>query len=130
MAYKGPERRVHTVFFTRNSEYHTRAGACVAVRNRRSGVWISKHEAVGMRLAGPQGAGPYQGFPLRFVDGKTKEVRTSPVMDISRPGRCIVDAYQLVHGVFQQGPSFELDDSDLVPEVDAATSDRLASSSP
>lgn len=132
MTYDGPERRVHTLFFTRNSEYHTRDGECVAVRDRRSGVWIAGHEAVGMRLWIPEGRRNFLGFPLRFVNGQTKEVRTSQVVDISRPGRGIVDVYRLVHGVFSQELLSELDDSDfeLLPDVESTTSDRPASSSP
>ena len=35
--YRGPERRRHRVFVTRNTEYHFRDGFCIAVRDRRTG---------------------------------------------------------------------------------------------
>ena len=30
MSYEGPERRIHRVFVTRNTEYHVRQDRCVA----------------------------------------------------------------------------------------------------
>ena len=41
----------YRVFLTRNSEYHIQAGACIGVRDRRSGAWIADHVALGQRLA-------------------------------------------------------------------------------
>jgi hypothetical protein len=98
MEYAGRDRRVHTCFVTRNREYHTRAGTCVAVRDRASTAWIAGHRAVGLGLAAHDAAAPYVGHPLEFFDGRTRVV-TSAVMDIARPGRTVVEAYSLVAGL-------------------------------
>lgn len=98
MPYCGANRRVHTCFVTRNREYHTRAGVCVAVRDRETTAWIAGHRALGMRLmAAIPGVG-FLGHPLEFVAG-TAHVRTSAVTDILRPGRNAVDVYGFVRGV-------------------------------
>lgn len=98
MAYAGANRRVHTCFVTQNREYHVRAGVCVAVRDRVSCAWMSRHRALGMRLiAAVPGIG-FLGHPLEFVAG-TAHVRTSAVTDILRPGRNEVDVYQFVRGL-------------------------------
>ena len=47
-AYDGPERRIHKVYVTRNTEYHVRAGLCVAVRPRK-GEWVTDHHALSMK---------------------------------------------------------------------------------
>jgi hypothetical protein len=98
MPYAGPDRRVHTCFVTRNREYHTRAGTCVAVRDRLSTAWIAGHQAVGLDLADHRDADPYVGHALEFLGGHTRVV-TSSVEDISRPGRVVVEAYSLVAGL-------------------------------
>jgi hypothetical protein len=98
MDYAGTERRVHTCFVTRHREYHTRAGTCVAVRDRLSTAWIAGHTAVGLDLAVRQDAVPYVGRPLEFRGGRTRVV-TSAVEDIARPGRTVVEAYSLVAGL-------------------------------
>src|SRR5436190_16014015 len=49
--YAGPERRRHRVFVTRNSEYHTRDGVCVAVRDLRTGRFIEHHMAIGKQVS-------------------------------------------------------------------------------
>lgn len=95
MAYSGRDRRMHTIYFTRHTEYHTRANICLAVRDRRSGVWIPDHEAVGMRLLPPPPNTVREGKPLRFVS-KSSQVETSIVQEIHRPGRTTVDTYSLV----------------------------------
>ena len=43
MGYQGPDRRIHRVFVTRNTEYHVRAGVCVAVRDLRGGLMDGGH---------------------------------------------------------------------------------------
>jgi hypothetical protein len=48
--YKGPDRRRHRVFVTRNSEYHCRDGICVAVRNVTTGSFEPEHHALGKRV--------------------------------------------------------------------------------
>ncbi len=95
MLYHGKDRRVHTCYITRNREYHTRSGVCVAVRDRCSSAWMSGHKAVGLTLADMHSGSIIQGFPLDFASMATR-VRTSPVVDILRPGRNVVETYLLV----------------------------------
>ena len=101
MLYDGPDRRVHTCFVTRNREYHTRSGVCVAVRDRYSSAWMAGHRAVGLDMVSVPLGTIYVGYPLEFTSSKTR-VRTSAVIDILRPGRNQVDTYRLVNG-FQPG---------------------------
>lgn len=99
MRHKGKDRRVHTCFITNNREYHVRAGECMAVRDRRTGVWIAGHAAVGMRLREQAAGSPFLGRRLEFFCiEKEQIIRTSPVIDINRPGRTEVQSYRLVHG--------------------------------
>lgn len=95
MSYEGPDRRVHHVFLTRNREYHVRKGICVAVRDRKTGAWISKHEAIGMELEVNLPAKLFVGGPLLFLS-KFSMVRTTRVTDFFRPERQIVDMYDLL----------------------------------
>lgn len=97
MTYNGTERRVHTCFITRNREYHTRAGVCVAVRDRNSSVWMSDHRAMGLMMEISHEDETIQGRPLEFASEMTR-VRTSAVMDILRPNRNVVEVYNLVAG--------------------------------
>ena len=97
MAYRGPERRVHTCFITQNREYHTRRGVCVAVRDRATAAWMAGHRAVGLALTVPERSAPFLGRPLELA-GAGARVLTSRVVDICRPGRTVVDAYALVAG--------------------------------
>ncbi|MCS6857801.1 MAG: hypothetical protein NZM37_08830 [Sandaracinaceae bacterium] len=97
------ERRIHRVFITRNTEYHTRRGVCIAVRDRRSGQWIWGHMAFGHTIQGAlrnlpeggirlHGGMPEVGESIVFwVDGR--DLVTSPVMAIERPPREIVAIY-------------------------------------
>lgn len=41
--------QVH-VFATQNTEYHLRGALCVAMRDRRSGEWITEHDALGAEV--------------------------------------------------------------------------------
>ncbi|MBN2530779.1 MAG: hypothetical protein JXR76_30610 [Deltaproteobacteria bacterium] len=97
--YEGEERRKHTCFVTHNREYHVCAGVCMAVRDRKSSVWIAGHKAVGLRLrAIPPGSG-YLGRTLEFYSHeKQMLVRTSAVVDIMRPNKNQVAFYGFVHG--------------------------------
>ena len=98
MPYRGPDRREHTCFVTREAEYHTRRGVCVAVRDRASTVWMARHRAVGLSLDQlPEGA-KYVGTPLTFRSD-TAQIQTSEVVDINRPNRNVVDAIQMVRGL-------------------------------
>ncbi len=101
MAYDGPERRIHRVFVTRNTEYHVRSNVCVAVRDRRSGDWYRTHEAINRQVSGavsiePRGVvaaaprTPNVGDALCF---ENSFLVTSPVESIERPERAVVALY-------------------------------------
>ena len=98
--YSGPDRRIHRVFVTRNTEYHVRRDVCVAVKQRQQGTWIDEHGAVSMRLEGhvkqgtllPIPGPPGLGFRMYFADGDS-DVLTSPVIAIVRPLKKVVDEY-------------------------------------
>ena len=98
-AYDGPERRIHKVYVTRNTEYHVRAGLCIAVRPRK-GEWVTDHHALSMKLAAHMKVGtllplldtPKIGHRLYFSRGKD-DVLTSPVVAIVRPAKEIVAGY-------------------------------------
>ncbi len=83
--YEGPERRRHTVYVTRNTEYHLRDGVCVGVRNRRNQHWLLRHEALNQKLAGG----------VRFhPDGIAVPVAEKPqigeALHFARSGKCLV----------------------------------------
>lgn len=101
--YRGPERRVHRVYVTRNTEYHFRGERCVAVRDRRTGAWLKSHLAVQRRLAGgvrfygngtaiPSGEEPKVGEALYF-DDDGRELITSLLSSIERPSKALVAQY-------------------------------------
>jgi hypothetical protein len=111
--YRGPERRRHRVFVTRNTEYHFRDGFCIAVRDRRTGDFLEGHLALRRRVNGglrffpnggisPNGGDPQPGESLYFAgDGKegegelprARELVTSPLESVERPSRDLVAAY-------------------------------------
>lgn len=88
------ERRRHRRFITRNTEYHLRDEACVAVRCRNTGAWISDHPALGTLLAGGLKQTPFgyargeaeEGTCLWFDAGGV-DVVTSRVEAENRPER-------------------------------------------
>jgi hypothetical protein len=101
--YGGVERRRHTMFVTRNSEYHFRDGLCVAVRDRASGEWLPGHVALNRQLSGslkfyPNGAirpnlgRPRVGESLFFATGG-RDLVTSPLLEIDRPQKVLVEGY-------------------------------------
>jgi hypothetical protein len=107
--YRGPERRRHRVFVTRNSEYHCRDNICVAVRSLRSGEFHEDHPAIGRRMVGGigvsadgilesfsrKGESPSPGESLFFSDDSVRyPLRTSPLCAIQRPSRAIVERYR------------------------------------
>ena len=94
VVHPGPNRRVHTVFMTENTEYHVCADLCVVVRHRKTGVWSAMHNAVGMMLATPINGQPIVGRHLMFRS-ENAFVRTAKIVDIARPGRSTVASYQL-----------------------------------
>ena len=95
MVHFGPNRRVHTVFMTETMEYHVCADLCVAVRDRKSGVWSAIHSVVGMMLTTPMNGQPIVGGCLTFC-ADNAFVRTAKIVDIIRPNRSTVATYPLV----------------------------------
>jgi hypothetical protein len=108
-AYRGPERRRHRVFLTRNTEYHCRDDVCVAVRDRATGAFVQHHTALGRRLSGAiqfskdgrivsfvtRGEQPFINQSLLFSNGSIEtELRTSPLRGISRPPRELIQRYR------------------------------------
>lgn len=109
--YRGPERRHHRMFVTRNSEYHCRDGVCVAVRDRHTGEFFPSHSAIGRRMsAGLRFGGnggvasvsapdaPRVGDQLCFSSDDTTammatDVITSPLRAIERPPKDVVRMY-------------------------------------
>jgi len=102
-SYHGVERRRHKMFVTRNTEYHFRDGLCVAVRDRKTGRWLEAHLALRRPVSGslkfyPNGAirptigQPRLGEALFFATGG-RDLVTSPLMDIARPPKKVVESY-------------------------------------
>ena len=102
-SYKGAERRRHQVFVTRNTEYHFRDRLCVAVRDRRSGAWLTDHVALqrpmsGSLLLSPNGAirptlgQPRLGEALFFATGG-RDIVTSSLLEVGRPDKTVVASY-------------------------------------
>jgi hypothetical protein len=103
MEYSGPERRIHRVFVTQNTEYHVRQDTCVGVRNRRSGEWDNEHYAINLPVAGAirffeSGAMtanrvmPQIGESMYF-DAQGRDLVTSPVVSVERPRPVDLMAY-------------------------------------
>jgi hypothetical protein len=101
--YRGPERRRHRVYVTRNTEYHFRDGFCVAVRDRRTGEFLHGHLALRRRVHGglrfsreggiaPNAGDPRPGESLYFAS-EGRDLVTSPLETVERPPRDIVAAY-------------------------------------
>ena len=97
MPYEGPDRRIHRVFVTRQTEYYTRRDQCVAVRDRDTGEWLAAHAALNRRITGvevngmglPSSLGPPDvGKSLCFEGTFTV---TSRVTAIERPPKDVVD---------------------------------------
>jgi hypothetical protein len=102
-SYRGPDRRVHRLYVTRNTEYHFRGEVCVAVRDRRTGRWLDAHLAVQRKLTGgvkfhangvavPSCASPKIGEALYF-DEEGRELITSLLSSIERPAKQVVESY-------------------------------------
>lgn len=104
--FGGPERRRHRVYVTRNTEYHFRDGFCVAVRDRRTGEFLHGHLALRRRIHGglrfflngaivPNAGEPRPGEAIYFAyDGR--DLVTSPLETVERPGKDVVAAYPSV----------------------------------
>ena len=102
--YSGAERRRHKVYVTHNTEYHTRDGICIAVRDRGTEQWVENHRALGHKMTGalhtPQYAGdfpfrnaPEPGDQVVFDDGRRHHVITSELERVTRPPRELVPFY-------------------------------------
>jgi hypothetical protein len=98
--YDGPERRVHHVYVTRNTEYHVRRGVCVAVKQRNQREFMQDHGALRMHLDGhvkvgtllPLPGEPKIGMRIYFATEES-DILTSPVIAIIRPPKTVVAAY-------------------------------------
>lgn len=101
--YRGPDRRRHRMYVTRNTEYHFRGERCVAVRDRRTGTWLDSHLAIDRCLAGavrfhgngvaiPSTDSPQVGEALYF-DDDGRELITSLLASIERPELDAVQHY-------------------------------------
>ncbi|MCU0689799.1 MAG: hypothetical protein MUF54_00220 [Polyangiaceae bacterium] len=98
--YSGPERRIHKVYVTRNTEYHVRKDVCVAVKPRQSKEWVAGQGALRMHLEGhvkqgtllPIPGPPALGYRMYFASGDN-DVLTSPVIAIIRPPKDVVSEY-------------------------------------
>ncbi len=102
MAYLGPNRRIHKVYVTRNTEYYTRSDICIAVRDRSSGNWLPEHMAMTKSVCGSikfdnGGVMANTGMPRigesLFFHGKDLDVITSTVVSVDRPGKTIAAKY-------------------------------------
>jgi hypothetical protein len=95
MSYQGPDRRIHRVFVTRNTEYHVRNDRCVAVRDRETGEWLTGHFALSLHVAGAikffeggaLAASP--GLPSigesMYFEAMGRDLVTSAVVSVERP---------------------------------------------
>jgi len=102
-AYSGQERRQHRMYVTRNTEYHFRGRTCVAVRDRKTGLFLRAHLAVRRTLTGgvkyqdngtavPSCAAPRVGEALYFGE-EGRELVTSLCSSIQRPDPELVAVY-------------------------------------
>ena len=103
MSYRGPERRIHWVFVTRNTEYHVRQSTCVAVRDRHSGEWLADHFAHGRAVAGAlrvSDAGAISASPglpgvgdSLYFESVHRDLVTSAIVSVERPRPEVVAQY-------------------------------------
>ncbi|MEM6733434.1 MAG: hypothetical protein AAF658_17885 [Myxococcota bacterium] len=100
MNYEGPERRIHNVYITANSEYHMRRGVCVAVRSLRHGELTREHPAVGSKMLGGIGYVDEEGYSAHYGEPEAGEkicfsndLLTSPVSSVRRPPLEVVALY-------------------------------------
>jgi len=103
MAYAGPDRRIHRVFVTRNTEYHVRQDTCVGVRDRQSGQWLLEHFARSLPVAGAirffeSGAmNATPGLPQigesMYFESSGRDMVTSSIVSVERPKPEVVSQY-------------------------------------
>lgn len=103
MSYEGPDRRIHKVFVTRNTEYHVRKGTCVGVRDRETGTWQARHFALRRAIvgsikffeSGAMSASP--GLPRvgesMYFEDVGRDLVTSSVVSVERPRPEVVAEY-------------------------------------
>ena len=101
--YRGPERRRHRVYVTRNTEYHFRDGFCIAVRDRRTGDFLRGHLALhgrieaGIRFFSNGAMAPNVGEPRcgesLYFASRGRDLVTSPLEGIERPPYETVRSY-------------------------------------
>ena len=111
MAENPADRRRRFVYVTKNTEYFIFDNTCVAVRDRRSGEFVSGHRAVAQRLEGgaqifdngavvPTLKRPIPGEPMYFTVGRRDEreeqLVTSCLQDVTRPAMSELDRYPVV----------------------------------
>jgi len=99
-AYSGPERRIHLVLVTQNTEYHMRKKRCLRVRDRTSRVWLDEHQAVSKELlasvavTGEDACLNVSGIPapgeLLYFGTAGGHIVTSPILTIERPSKQLV----------------------------------------
>ncbi|MEE8408000.1 MAG: hypothetical protein V3T05_00210 [Myxococcota bacterium] len=88
--FRGSDRRRHSVYITRNSEYHLRDRLCVGVRGT-DGEWLEDHAAVGSELVAtmqPNGAIVLADVGRPRVGGRlcfASDLMTSSVLSVTRP---------------------------------------------
>ena len=102
------ERRIHTVYVTRNTEYHVRDNICVAVRDRAARKFRPAHLALHLKLQGavrinpngvviPEPQNARIGSPIYFTqvdeEGMERQIVTSRVERIERPEKTTVIQY-------------------------------------
>lgn len=95
MTYDGPDRRIHKVFVTRNTEYHVRQRTCVAVLDRDSGTWVPQHFALDRPVAGSirfydqGGMSASPGLPRigdsLYFEAEGRDLLTSSIVSVERP---------------------------------------------
>jgi hypothetical protein len=103
MGYTGPDRRIHRVFVTRNTEYHVRHDTCIGVRDRQTGMWLQKHFALHLPVAGAirffdSGAlSANPGLPQVgesiYFETAGRDLVTSSVVSVERPAVDTVATY-------------------------------------
>lgn len=95
------ERRRNRQFVTHNTEYHLRDDVCVAVRDRRTGAWLTEHNALGTKLVGALACTPH-GFAMAtpgepgsslWFNQRGLDVVTSAVEEVLRPPKTVILHY-------------------------------------
>lgn len=81
------------VVYTENTEYHLQGRVCVAVRDRTTREWISRHQVIGHSFAGvlrrtrdsiETQDEPFMGGRLWFVISG-RDILTSPIVALRQP---------------------------------------------